>query len=233
MAQQEIKITSKDGKQFDSYLTTPSGGQPGAGVVIISTILGVDEDMRRLADDLAGRGYAVSVPDPFWRSDPGVVDTDEKGWGRAFARMNAAVMDQDIEDLSCTMEDLRNRPECNGKVAVMGFCFGGPVAFCAATRLGAAAAVGFHGSPMSQYLGEIGNVKGPLCFNWGDNDEVTPMDEIAKCQEAFKGVKDAEIHVFPGANHGYMQKRAGMEGRHDPKAAEQSWKNALAALAKV
>lgn len=228
----EITVTASDGGAIASYLATPSPG-PGLGVVVVATILGVEPCMKSFADRLAGEGFVVSAPDMFWRDeDPGVLDHDEDGFKRAHARNGRSDIEQGMKDLADIIADLKGRPECNGKIAVAGFCFGGVHALLGAARLGIDAGISFHGSHVGDHLGEIGRVGCPLSFHYGDNDAVAPMEEIARIQAAFEPLGDAEVYVYPGAIHGYMQNWRGDNG-YDQAAAEASWERALRVLKAV
>ena len=145
MAGTHVTIAVADGRAFDSYVAAPAAGK-GAGVVIVSTISGVDSDMTHYADTLAAEGFVVSAPDMFCRdADPGALPWTAEGRKRAFARNDRCDLEQGMRDLSDVIADLKKHPRCNGKIAVMGFCFGSPFALLAATRYGTDAGISFHG----------------------------------------------------------------------------------------
>src|SRR5678810_241239 len=78
MPQQDIKIRSSEGPQFDCYVVTPEGGPKVPAIVLASAIHGVDADLRGIADEFAARGYIAAAPDLFWRSVPGPLTRDDK-----------------------------------------------------------------------------------------------------------------------------------------------------------
>lgn len=228
MPSTETTIRARNGGEIPAYFATPEK-TPAMGVVLIATILGVDKDMKAYADDLARNGLCCIAPDPFWQDeDPGVVPPTEEGWKRAHARNDRHDIDQCYRDLEDTVADLKSRPECNGKIAVMGFCFGGPHVLLAAARLGIDAGIAFHGSHVGDFLDEAPKVGCPLCFNYGDKDFVASMEEIGRIKAAFDKLDDAEVNVYPGCGHGYMQPSRG-EG-YDDDAAKKSWARALEVL---
>src|SRR6185437_416561 len=67
----DIRIRSREGPEFDCYLVMPGGHEPTPAVVLASTILGVDGDLRGIAEAFASRGCIAAAPDLFWRSVPG------------------------------------------------------------------------------------------------------------------------------------------------------------------
>ena len=169
MTGQDIKIIASEGGAFDSYLALPESGS-GPGVVIISSVFGVDGDVRDMADTLAGHGFAVAAPDPFWRGDKGPMDRSEDGMRRAAARAKdrEPIIERGVQDLADTIADLTAREQCNGRIAVIGLCYGGPYAILGPARLGCAAGIAFHGTKVQNYLGELDGVTAPLVLHWGD-----------------------------------------------------------------
>jgi len=142
-----VTIAATNSGKFDSYVASPVS-EKEAGVVIVSTISGVDSDMTHYADALAAEGFVASAPDMFWRdADSGPLPWTDDGRKRAFARNDRYDLELGMTDLADAIANLKKHPRCNGKVAVMGFCFGGPFALLAAARYGTSAGIAFHGSP--------------------------------------------------------------------------------------
>ena len=106
--------------------------------------------------------------------------------------------------------------------------FGGLYTFLGASRLGTDAGIAFHSGKISQLLGEAGNVTCPLSYHWGDEDAAAPMDEIEKVQEVFAGMTDAEVTVYPGGKHGFMQPTN--PPAYNEAIAAASWSRALEVL---
>ena len=71
MAGIDITYKTRSNETFDGYLTAPAGGGSAPGILLITAIFGVDQEMRELADAWARDGFIVSVPDIFWRQIPG------------------------------------------------------------------------------------------------------------------------------------------------------------------
>ena len=67
----DIRYTTRNHETFDGYLTRPDGNAKVLGILLITAIFGVDQEMRELADAWAADGFFVSVPDIFWRQIPG------------------------------------------------------------------------------------------------------------------------------------------------------------------
>lgn len=223
MAGSEISYTTRNNETFTGYLAKPAGDKPAPGILMITAIFGIDEEMQQLADAWAADGFVVSVPDIFWRVMPGPTADMEK----AFARYNAFDFDKGVQDVEDLMNDLRGRPECSGNVGVLGFCFGGRYAHLAAARFDAKAAAAFHGTLIGKHLDETSKVKCPVSFHFGSEDPVVPMDEVEQIKASYASHANAEIVVHEGATHNFSMPKK--DGYH-PEAAKKSRDAALRAF---
>ena len=140
----DIRIASSEGGAFDCHIAPPKSGT-GPALIVMSSIFGVDADVRGIAADLAGRGIFVAAPDLFWRGDSGPKDRSEEGVRTANARAadRVPMIEGGLRDLVDVMTALRAMPECNGRFASVGLCFGGPFALLGPARAGGWSA---HGS---------------------------------------------------------------------------------------
>jgi carboxymethylenebutenolidase len=195
----DITYTTRANETFAGYLAAPDGSGRAPGILLITAIFGIDDEMKELSDAWAKDGFLVSVPDIFWRVMPGPTADMEK----AFARYAAFDPDQGVRDVEDLVKDLRARPQCNGKVAMLGFCFGGLYAHLGAARLGIDAAGAFHGTRIGGAPGETVRIGCPVSFHFGDADPVVPMDEVEAIGQANAGHANAEIAVHPGAAHNF------------------------------
>jgi len=168
----------------------------------------------------------------FWRdADPGPLPWTDDGRKRAFARNDRYDLELGMRDLADVIPNLKKHPRCNGKVAVMGFCFGGPFALLAAARYGTNAGISFHGSHVENHLDEVDSVRCPLSFHYGDRDEVAPMTAIERIREAFGRLADAKVYVYPGVGHGFMAMTRGRG--YIESVARLAWDRALEVLKKL
>ncbi len=198
------------------YVALPPAA-PAPGIVLLPPVFGIEPVIRELADRYAARGFAVVVPNQFRRdAEPEMMDRTDEGRARAMARMKRIDVDQAVDDLRDTIAELRALPQCNGKVAVLGFCFGGRYAFLAAARLDVQAAAAFHGTLVGASLADAPRVHAPLSLHYGAEDPVAPMSEVEAVEEALRGKPDAEVFVYPGATHNFAV--PGVPG-YDPAVA--------------
>ena len=215
-----VEYTTRNEEKFEGYLTKPKGDGPFPGILIITAIFGVDDGMIELADAWASDGFIVSVPDIFWRQVSGPTADMEVAKGR----MNDFDPDQGMKDIEDLLGDLRNRSECNGKVGILGFCFGGRYVHLSAARLGVDAGVSFHGTAIGQHLDETSNITCPVSHHFGGDDPAVPMDEVNAIKEAYSQNPNADIGIYPGIGHNFsMQNKPG----YDESAANISRSAAL------
>lgn len=230
MAIEEIEIPYNDAS-FGGYLAEPDAGKR-PGVVVVGAIYGVDDDIKSVTHDLAAAGYPALAPDMFWEDeDPGALQVTPDGGDRGRARSQRMDRDVGLTYVEAAIRALKARDTCNGRIAVMGFCFGGPFVLLSAARLGVDGGVCFHGSHVENYLADFPNVQCPLSFHYGDKDAVAPIEAVNQVKESFDTRDDAELFVYPGGEHGYMFPSRGTG--YLPDAAQLSWQRALSFLENI
>jgi carboxymethylenebutenolidase len=185
------------------YVALPAA-VPASGIVLLPPIFGIEPVIRALADRYAARGFVVVVPNQFRRdAEPDVMERTDAGRARALARAQRVDVEAIVDDVRATVAELRAMPACNGKVAALGFCFGGRYAFLAAARLDVQAAAGFHPTQIGASLTDAPRVHAPLSLHLGAEDPLTPPSEVNAITSALQDKPDAEIFVYPGATHNF------------------------------
>ncbi len=229
MSGQDIRIAAGEGGEFDCYLSMPASG-PAPAVIIMSSVFGVDGDVRTNCDDLAAQGFIAAGPDLFWRGDAGPMDRSEDGQRRARERAadREPMIKAGIKDLADVIADLKSRPECNGKIAVVGLCYGGPFAIIGPALFGCDAGISFHGTQVQNYLDGVKNIRVPVSLHWGDQDHAAPPEALAKIREATSGMSNVEIEIYPGVQHGYTAPSSAKAWH--PEATAKSWRRAVEIL---
>lgn len=224
MATTTVSLPTPDGGAMPAFLATPPAG-PGPGLLIIPAIFGIDPGMQQLATDLAAHGAVVLVPDPFWRTDPGVTGFDEAGFARGMARARAFDAAQGQADFGVALAALKARPECNGRAAALGVCFGGRFALLAAAAAQVEAAITFHGGGLTRHLDLAPQVRCPLSLHFAGDDNSIPPADIAAIRAAFSAHPDLRLEVYPGVKHGFTHPTS---PNFDPPAAAKAHGDLLA-----
>jgi len=203
MQSRSIEIRSFDGKSFNAYLSLPPAGS-GPGIVLIQEIFGVNRHIRAVADQYAMDGYVVLAPDVFWRTEPGL----DIGYGPEDVAKGKA-MKQSLDftlaakDLASVVATLRALPECNGKVASLGYCMGGLLSYLCAVHAQVDAAVCYYPGGIEQSMESAAQVTCPILFHFAGNDPVIPDTAVQAVRNAFAGNGRVQIEVHPGVDHGF------------------------------
>jgi carboxymethylenebutenolidase len=210
-----IDIAGPDGK-FPGYLALPPTGK-GQAIIVIQEIFGVNEHIRSVAEQYASDGYVVLAPDIFWRSKPHIelgYSADDMAKGVGF--MEQVDMAKALGDIAATAKTLRAMPEVTGKLAAVGYCFGGRLAYLSAANGIVDAAVPYYGGGIQNYLDQAGKIKTPILFHYAENDGNIPMSAVANVKKSFAGRDNATFFVYPGADHGF---NCWARGTYQQKAA--------------
>jgi carboxymethylenebutenolidase len=195
-------IVTENGRSFDGHLARPTDGS-GPGLVIFTEMWGVAPSKTEMAEDYAKRGWCAYVPNMFWRSGfTGVVPFEEAD--RAWQRLNAFDWQRAADDARVAVQWLRTQAFSSGRVAAIGFCMGGRTAFLAAARGGVDASISLYALGIARHLDELRMITTPLQLHYGLNDEHVPKSEIDAVIAAVKGNRNVEVHLYPGAEHGFF-----------------------------
>ena len=192
----EIKLAASDGHKFDAYLVESSVPVRGA-LVLIQEIFGVNSHIRSVADDYASQGFHVVAPALFDRVQPNLelaYNPTDTAQGMKAARQIG--MDAALLDVAASMNHARAQWR-ELKVGVLGFCFGGSLAWLAAARLDPAAAVCYYGGQIAANATETPRC--PVMMHFGAKDPHIGPAEIEKIKAA---QPDVPLFLYD-AGHGF------------------------------
>ena len=217
----EIAITAADGHKLSAWIAVPSI-TPRAGLVIAQEMYGVNGYLKGVCAWYAGHGYLAIAPALYDRVEPGLTfeysDADN-------ARAKALYRDYDWSKALADLEAARDAVAHVGKVGLLGFCFGGSLAWMAACRSRFDAAVSYYGGEINRFLDE--DARCPVECHVGALDTALSPDKIAVFRARHPEVP---FHIYPGARHGFDN--AGRGPRHHPEAARQARALSLGFLAR-
>lgn len=226
MRAQSIRFPSYDG-EVDAHLAL--AGKHGSGMVLLHEALGVTDYTRRVANRLAELGYVTVAPDLFWRIER-MVDLahDESGMTRALELIGQFDPHAGVRDVDAALSYLRSRPDVSGPVGVIGFCFGGGLAYGAACELDPACVVAYYGVGVELLAERIDEVTCPTLLHFGTDDVFITPDALEGLQLAAGAKANIEIDVYEGAGHAFDNPHA---DSHHPDAADRAWDRTAAFLA--
>jgi carboxymethylenebutenolidase len=195
---ERIEIDTANGS-ISAWRAMP-GGRPRGGVVVIQEIFGVNGHIRSVTERFATHGYAAIAPALF---DPVERDVelgyDAAGIARGRELVTAIGFDGALVSVDAAAKALRQElvaGDSNDKVGAIGYCWGGSLAFLAATRL-ALPSVSYYGARTVPFVNE--RAQAALLFHFGERDGSIPPADIATIRAA---QPQAEVHVWP-AGHGF------------------------------
>jgi carboxymethylenebutenolidase len=218
-------ITAPDGGTFTGHLAVPDSGH-GPGILLLQEIFGVGDFLTSKANDLAELGYVVLCPDVFWRVKPNIaLAHDEAALQEAFGYMTqyGEIADETrLGDLGAALDHLRSLPDVGGrKVAAMGYCLGGHLAYAIGCHFDPDAVVSYYGSGIADRLSEAETLTCPVIFHFGGNDPFIPNEQVDAIRAHLDDRPNVEVHVQHGAGHAFENFLAAQF--HDPAAAAASW----------
>jgi len=186
-------LTAADGHELAAYRADPPA-RPQGGLVLLQEIFGVVRHIRAVADSFARHGYRVLAPCLFDRVKPNLeFGYDKAGIAAGRAARAQVRTDTALLDIAAAIGALKSA----GKVGVIGFCWGGDLAWLGAALPGVGAAVVYYGAGTADLLDRP--PKAPLLMHFGQQDKWIPPRAIDRIRAA---VPTATIHLYP-AGHGF------------------------------
>jgi carboxymethylenebutenolidase len=190
-----ITLTAADGHKLDAYLARPAG-EPIAGLVVLQEIFGVNAHIRSVTDGYAKDGFLAVAPALFDRIERGVeLGYEGADMQKAMSFFPKLDFEKSLVDVAAALEFAA---KASGKKAgVIGYCFGGTLAWLAATRLHPAVAVGYYGGRIANYAAETPSAA--IMLHFGRQDTHIPADDVEKVHAAHP-----EVEIFwYDAGHGF------------------------------
>lgn len=218
----KLILKAADGHQLGAY-RADAAGTPKGRVVVIQEIFGVNHHIRAVCDRLAAHGYTALAPQIFDRMNRDF----ESGYSQAeIDHAMGYIGKLDWVKVMVDIEAAINTLKAEGPVAVVGYCLGGTLAFLSATRFnGLAGAICFYGGMIAKYADN--KPRCPVLMHFGELDSHIPMSDVNLIKQK---QPQAEIHVYPGAGHGFNCEE---RGSYEPRSATIARERSYAFLAKI
>ena len=220
-----VEFASPEGQgRMRGYLVRPAGVSGKLpGVLVVHENRGLNPHIEDIARRIALAGFMAFAPDAL--APLGGYPGDEDKARELFAKLDPAKV---REDFVAAAHYLERRPDCTGKIGVVGFCFGGGIANYLATRLPElAAAVSFYGAQPKPE--EVARIKAPLLIQYAEHD-----DRINAGAAAYEAALKADhvryqVFTYPGTQHGFNNDTT---PRYDKAAAQLAWQRTIEFLKK-
>lgn len=189
---EHLELTAADGHRLSAY----RAGSAGPGLVVIQEIFGVNSHIRNTVDRFAAQGFRAIAPALFDRIGPGLelgYDADDVAEGRALR--GKVTNEAALLDIAAAVALLAAEGR---KVGLVGYCWGGSLAWAAAVGLdGVSASVAYYGGEIPGNAAQ--SPRCPIMLHFGEEDHGIPMDGVRKVIEAHP---DLPVHIYP-AGHGF------------------------------
>jgi carboxymethylenebutenolidase len=203
-----ITLRAEDGHTISAYRVAPTG-TPRGGIVVVQEIFGVNSHIKRVADGFAADGYVAIAPALFDRAERGYATgyrPEDIERGRAVR--GTIALDDMVKDVRAAVRTLEGE---GVRVAVVGYCLGGTIAWLSATRVdGVRCAVGYYGGGIADVADE--RQRCAVLLHFGETDQSIPPEHHKRIAVAHPEVP---MHIYP-AGHGFnCDERASY---HEPSA---------------
>jgi carboxymethylenebutenolidase len=212
-------IMARDGHEFQAYLAAPTG-KPRGAIIVLQEIFGVNSHIRSVTDSFAAEGYTAIAPALFDRIRRGI----ELGYGpedrdQAIGYMKQLKAEDALKDVRACIAVVKN----SGRVGVVGYCWGGRLAYLAAVDLPVACAVVYYGKVVDLLDKKP---KRQVMYHFGTLDKSIPLSDVDKVKS---GHPEGTLYTYEGADHGF---NCDARPSYNPEAAALARQRTLGFLAR-
>jgi len=218
------------GSPMPSYLSRPDGDGPTPAVIVLQEIFGVNTEVKRIADLLAKAGYVAIAINYYHRTHPNLNEPyTQEGLQHGFAAAGQVSRATLRADVAATIAWLDAQPfVAKGKIATVGFCFGGSAAYVTATLPGLRAAIPFYGGSIAagfpngepEGLADTKDINIPLLLFFGGKDDFIPAEAAKRVDETLAAAgKEHEVVVYPNVGHAFFRESSSALNQSEVKDA--------------
>jgi carboxymethylenebutenolidase len=238
MSDQEIRTNTiqfpNGDLQINAYLAQPIGEGPFPAIIIFQEIFGVNAHIRDVTERIAKEGYVAIAPNIYQRIDPNFetgYTPDDVQLGKQYKAQTTAT--ELLSDTQAAIAYLRNLPQVKGDaIGCIGFCFGGHIAYLAATLPDIKVTASFYGAGITTMtpgggqptLTRTSEIQGTLYAFFGDKDASIPAEQVEQiAAELATHQVSHQIFRYPDADHGFF---CDQRASYNPDAAADAWNHA-------
>jgi Dienelactone hydrolase and related enzymes len=221
-AENRASLAVEDGTVMGAYISRPAGDGPHPGIIVFQEALGVNSQIRGVADRYAKLGFVAIAPDLFHRTEPGY-EADLLVMDEVMRMVRTLTPDGLVADAEASYRWLTSDGGVAAdKVAAVGFCMGGRAVYLANTALPLAAAISYYaGGIVGEILERASMLRAPHLFFWGGRDKGIPPEQRHALTDALRNADKKFVDVeFSDCNHVFFNEQ---DERYNAAAAKQSW----------
>ena len=219
----QVVYANLDGRAVEGYLAVPEGVENPPGLVVIHEWWGLNDNIRQMADRLAGEGYAALAVDLY------------EGRSASEPEQARQIMQSAMEDEARIRENLRAAHDYltselgSPRTGVLGWCFGGGWSLQTALAIPALDAAVIYYGRVETSRETLQKLETPLLGHFGGEDQGIPIESVRELESTLAELeKNATIHVYEGAGHAFANPSG---SRYEADAAETAWERTLEFLA--
>jgi carboxymethylenebutenolidase len=199
-------IMARDGHEFQSYLAAPPA-RPRGALVVLQEIFGVNAHIRKVVDDFAAEGYTVIAPSLFDRVRRGIqLGYTPEGMQEGRGYVQQLAPEATMRDIAAALAVVKH----SGRAGTVGYCWGGMLAYLAASQLPMACAVVYYGK-VTNHLEQ--RPKCPVMYHFGAEDRSISAADVERVRAAYP---EAPVYTYDGAGHGF---NCDQRDSYNPQAA--------------
>jgi carboxymethylenebutenolidase len=209
------------GGTMPCFVVRPVGDAPAPAVLVIQEAFGLNAHIKDVSRRIAGEGYVALAPDLYWRTGKGrTVGYDDLA--EAIRLMQGLKDAEIVADVGSAIAHLERQPFVRAdRIGITGFCMGGRVSYLAACELPdkIKATAPFYGGGIA--VGGTERLRAPVLAFFGEKDAFIPLASVKELEAALeRHGKQAEVIVYPGAEHGFF---CDERGSYQAAAAADAW----------
>jgi carboxymethylenebutenolidase len=207
-----LELNAADGHRFAAYRADPPG-KPRGGIVVVQEIFGVNSHIRGVADGFAADGYVAIAPALFDRVERGLdIGYSQPEIERGRALMQRMSMDDALKDVTAALKAIASA----GKIGIVGYCWGGTVAWVSAAKLdGLACSAPYYGGGILANKDLKPRI--PMMLHFGETDHAIPIGDVRAWLAARP---ELAAHIY-AAGHGFNCDQRGSYHAESAKLARE------------
>lgn len=225
----QITLTPGDGGEMRAYVSLPSTPGPHPGILVLQEALGVNSQIRGVADRFAELGFVAIAPDLFHRVKPGY-EADTLVMDEIMPLIQSLTTEGMISDITAAFEWITSEGKVSAvQTAAVGYCMGGRAAFLANSALPIGASIAYYGGRIAPaLLDHVSSLRAAQLFFWGAKDQGIPPEQHRAVIDALRDAQKEFVDVeFSECGHGFFNEQT---DRYNASAAHQSWAIGIAFL---
>ena len=224
MPDELISVETPDGA-MPAHLWRPSSGG-GPRILLLQEIFGISDYIISRARDLAELGYTVLAPEIYWRLGASRIDNGPDALGEAMGLAQQVDWDAAVGDSATALQALSQLPGVSD-AGIVGFCFGGALAFNVAAVSEPDVLVCYYGSSLPDMLDLAADIGAPSLYHFGLADSYIEPAAVERIRQAVAVRPDVSFETYEGADHAFDNPDFPL---HHPQASALAWERTVAFL---